>query len=409
MSNSVLTIDMVTREALRVLHQELRVIPKVRRDYDDRFARTGAKIGDTLRIRKPAKYVTTNGKTFVAQDTVEQYASLPVTSQKHIGVSFSSADQTLDLNSYSDQVLRPAMKQLAATVESDFITFVKNNTFWSVGNIATNLDGPLTPLFAGQRLNDSLAPMSPRHFVLNNLAQATLTGGTVSTLFNNQKLIGEQYRKGEMGEAFGFEFASTSLMPTHTNGTASSTLGQYVASGSSGTTLIADTLGNATTVTAGSVFTIADVYAVHPESKQNLGYLQQFVVTADALANSSGGGTASLTISPAPVATGAFQNVSAAPVDNALLTFVGAASATYGMSLAFHPDSFAFATVDLDMPVGGVEASRMAEEGLSLRVARFYDGVNDNNNLRIDILYGYCALYNQLAAKALNSPTYVAP
>lgn len=407
MANNILTIDMVTTEALRVLHQELRLIPKVRRDYDDRFARKGAQIGDTLRIRKPAKYLFTSGRTLQVQESQEQYAQLPITNQGQISMSFSSAEMTLDINDYSTQFIRPAMKQMAASIESEFAVFMKNQIFWLTGSTSANLSSMQQPLLAKRLLDNSLAPSSPRAAVLNTLAQATLIPG-LATLFNAAPEISKQYKEGEMGRQGGFTYYESSLMPTHTNGTASVSAGQYVASGSSGTTLIADTLGNATTVTAGSVFTIANVYAVHPESKRSLGYLQQFVVTADALANSSGGGTAELTISPEPIATGPFQNVDAAPVDNAALTFVGTASGTYDNSFFFHPDSFAFATADLDLPPN-VDASRRAEEGLSLRALRVYDPQNDASIIRLDCLYGFCALYPQLAAKVINSATYVAP
>lgn len=403
MANNTLTIDMVTTEALRVLHQEMRLIPKVRRDYDDRFARKGAQIGDTLRIRKPAKYVFTSGRTLQVQESQEQFASLPVTNQGQISMSFSSAEMTLDINDYSTQFIRPAMKQMAASIESEFAVFMKNQIFWLTGSHTANLSSMQQPLLAKRLLDNSLAPSSPRAAVLNTLAQATLIP-SLASLFNAAPEISKQYKEGEMGRQGGFTYYDSSLMPTHTNGTASVSLGQYVAAGSSGTTLVADTLGASTTVTAGSVFTIANVFAVHPETKRSLGYLQQFVVTANAAA--SAGGAATLSISPEPIATGPFQNVDAAPVDNAVLTFVGAASGTYDNSFFFHPDAFAFATADLDLPPN-VDASRRAEEGISLRALRVYDPQNDASIIRLDCLYGFCALYPQLAAKVINSATYI--
>lgn len=404
MANTILTIDMITKEALRVLHQELKLVPKVRRDYDDRFARSGAKIGDTLRIRKPAKYTVTSGATLSIQDSTEQYASLPVTTQKHVGMAFSSAEMALDIDSYSRQFIRPAMAQLAASVESDFATYMKNQIFWAVGDTAANLSTLRDPLLARQRLSDQLAPMSPRNFVLNNLSSATLVDG-LKGLFQSSSQIKEQYEEGMMGRSAGFDFYESSILPTHTNGTAAVTAGDINGAGQTGSTLAVDQFAAGATITAGTVFTIAGVNAVHPETKADLGYLQQFVVTAAATAD-GGGAIAALPISPAIVTTGAFQNVTAAGADNATITILGTAAGTYANNFAFHPDAFAFATADLDLPPN-VEASRQNMDGLSLRVLRAYDVTEDQSILRVDVLYGYCALYPQLAAKVVASSSYV--
>lgn len=406
MSNTILTIDMITREALRILHQELRVIPKVRRDYDDRFAVSGAKIGDSLRIRKPAKYLSTAGRTLVVQNSTEQFVTLPVASQRHVGMAFSSAEMALDIDSYSKQFIKPAMAQLAADIEAEFTTYFKNNTYWTVGTATTNVNGLLPLLFAKQYLDDQLCPQSPRVAVLSTLASATLVGGTLSTLFNAQKQIADQYTSGSMGKAADFDFYTSSIMPRHTNGTGSATASTVDVAGQTGSTLNVDDIGNALTVTAGSVFTIANVNACHPETKADLGYLQQFVVTSTV--TSAATGEAALSIQPPIVTSGPFQNVVAGPADGALLTYVGAAGATYQNSFFFHEDSFAFATADLDLPPN-VEASRKNQDGLSLRVLRDYDVVNDQSIMRVDILYGYTYMYNQLAARVIGSNTYVAP
>lgn len=404
MSNTLLTIDMITKEALRVLHQELRLIPKVRRDYDDRFARSGAKIGDTLRIRKPAKYTSTSGRTLVVQDSQEQYASLPVTTQRHVGMAFTSAEMALDIDSYSRQFVRPAMAQLAADIESEFATYMKKQVFWTLGAHNENFAALNKALYARQRLNDQLAPLSPRYAVLNNLAEATLVDA-LKGLFQSSTQIKEQYEEGSMGRTAGFDFYQSSIMPVQTNGTAAVTAGDINGAGQSGATLAVDQFAAGATITAGTVFTIANVNACHPETKADLGYAQQFVVTADATANGSGE-IAALAISPAIVTSGPFQNVTAVPADNATITIFGAASGSYGLNFFFHPDAFAFATADLDLPPN-VDASRQNMDGLSLRALRTYDTVNDQSIIRIDALYGYTALYPQLAAKVANSATLV--
>lgn len=403
MSNTNLTIDMITREALRVLHQEATVLKKVRRDYDDRFGRSGAKIGDTLRIRRPARYTVTNGRTLQVQDSVETFASLPVTSQKGVHIAFSSAEMALDIDDYSARYLRPAMAQLAAQMESDFIQFAADQIFQTVGAHNANLATLTTILNARQRLNQQLAPQSPRSLVLNPQAEATLVGG-LSNLFNSQAQITKQYESGSMGRAAGFDFYSSSLMPVHTNGTAVATGGTVAAANQVGSSIQLAGLGANATVTAGTVFTMAGCNAVHPETKQNLGYLQQFVVTADVTA--SGAGAATVQVSPAIVTSGAFQNVTASPTNGGAVVIFGAASGSYDLSFAMHEDAFAFATADLDLPPN-VEASRQQMDGLSLRALKVYDQINDQSVIRIDSLYGFCALYPQLAVKIANSVTTV--
>lgn len=403
MANNILTIDMVTKEALRVLHQELKIIPKVRRDYDDRFAKTGAKIGDSLRIRKPAKYRSTVGKTLVVQDSQEQFETLPVRNQRHIGMSFSSAEMALDIDSYSRQFIRPAMAQLAADVESEFLQYVRDNTFWTVGSPAANFSGLDPALEARRYLNDQLAPNSPRTMLLNNLAEATVVS-SLSGLFQSSTQIKEQYEEGAMGRTAGFDWYSSSLMPVQTNGTAAFTTAAVAGAGQTGTELDIDGVSASGIITAGTVFTLVGVNAVHPESKADLGYPQQFVVTDTVQASAVG--LATVSIQPAIVASGPFQNVTAAPANDADVVPVAAASTSYGLNFAFHTDSFAFATADLATPPSA-EASRQSQDGLSLRAVRDYDIVNDNQVLRLDILYGYTKLYNQLAVKIANSPTRV--
>jgi hypothetical protein len=404
MSNTNLTIDMITKEALRVLHQEATVLKKVRRDYDDRFGRSGAKIGDTLRIRRPARYTVTNGRTLQVQDSVETFASLPVTSQKGVHIAFSSAEMALDIDDYSARYLRPAMSQLAAQMESDFIQFAKNQTFQTVGAHNANLSTLTTVLNARQRLNQQLAPQTPRSLVLNPQAEATLVGG-LSNLFNSQTQVAKQYESGSMGKAAGFDFYASALMPVHTNGTAVVTGGTVNGANQVGATISLSSMGANATIPAGTVLTFAGCNAVNPETKQNLGYLQQFVVTADTTATGAGA-VAALPISPAIVTSGPFQNVSASPTASGAVVIFGAASGAYDVSLAMHEDAFAFATADLDLPPN-VEASRQEMGGLSLRALKVYDQINDQSVIRIDSLYGFCALYPQLAVKIANSVTTI--
>ena len=240
--------------------------------------------------------------------------------------------------------------------------------------------------------------------MLNPQAEATLVGG-LSNLFNSQREVTRQYETGSMGKAAGFDFYASSLMPVHTNGTVAVTAADVNGAGQTGGTIDLNAAGANATLTAGTVITLAGCFAVHPETKQSLGYLQQFVVTESRTAT-AGGVLDDVPISPAIVTSGPFQNVTASPTTGGEVTIFGAASGSYDVSFAMHEDAFAFATADLDLPPN-VEASRQNMDGLSLRALKVYDPINDQSVIRIDSLYGFTALYPQLAVKIANSVTTV--
>lgn len=388
MTNTLLTPTAVTREALRILHQKLNFIGSITRDYDDRFAKDGAKIGDTLKIRLPNQYVVTDGKTLATQDTSEESVDLKVSHQKHVGMNFSSADLTLSLDDFSKRIIEPAMNVLASNVESTVLAARYAdiyNQVTDIGNAAS-----FKKILDGRKiLVDNLAPPMGLTANLNTQDNVDLVDN-LKGLFNDTKEISKQYRDGYIGRAAGFDFMENTLMPAHTNGAGAG----YLVNGASqtGSTLTVD--GGTGAVTKGTVFTIAGVYRVHPETKKPTATLQQFVVTEDAAAAAT-----SISISPAIITTGAKQNVTAAPADNAAITFAGTASATHGISLGYTEDAFAFATADLVMPKGVDFASRQVLDGISLRIIRQYDINNDNLPCRVDVLFGSATVRPQLATR----------
>jgi hypothetical protein len=398
-TNTNLTIDMITKEALAVLHQELNIIPEVRRDFDNSYARTGAKIGDTLRIRKPVRYDVGTGATITPQDSVEEQVSLAVATQKHVAMEFSAAEMSLDIDMFSQRYIRPAMARLAAQMESDFLGYMKNRIFNTVGDPAAAFSTLGTALLAREKIMNGLPPDGDLKLRLNLRSSANLVGG-VSTLFNSQQELDKQYKQGYIGRIAGFSVAENTLLPSHTNGARGAGPVEIAGGGQTGATLNIDGLTASTgQVKAGDVFTIENVFSVHPETKVSTGQLQQFVVTAD----STPGATATIAISPAIVTSGPRQNVSAGPADNADLVFVGATAASYGNNFAFHKDAFAFATAPLELPAGGViSASRAEQDGLSLRAIQDYAIGTDQFITRVDVLYGFTELYPQLAAKIVN-------
>lgn len=395
MANTILTPTMITREALRVLHQKLNFVGKINRQYDNRFANSGAKIGDTLAIKKPAQYTVRSGTAISTQDHTETSVNLQVNNQKGVDVSFTSAELTMDLDSFSNNVIEPAMSVLAANVEADALSMYKDvyNEVDNIGSAAT-----FAKLMQGRKvLNDNLAPMDANRCINLNTQDNVDLVDALKGLFQDSDAIKKQYKEGMMGRTAGFDFYENTLMPSHTTGTAATTSG-YLVNGATqtGSTLTVDT--GTTTFLKGDIITIAGVNRVHPETKADTGVLQQFVVTAD-----SGASATSLSISPAITTSTGAQNVTASPADNAAITKLGGASATHGISLGYHKDAFTFATADLVLPGGVDMAAREVMDGISMRMVRQYDVSTDAFPVRFDILYGYQTIRPELAVRYANN------
>lgn len=395
MANAILTPTAVTREALRILHQKLNFVGNINRQYDDSFAKSGAKIGDSLKIRLPNQYVVRTGATLNTQDTTETSTTLQVSTQKGVDLNFTSVDLTLSLDDFSKRILQPAMSVLAANIEADAFNMAKDvyNTVSNIGSAIT-----LNKILAARKtLVDNLAPQDGNNTIILNTQDNVDLVDSLKGLFNDSATISKQYKDGMMGRTGGFDFYENTLMPNTLTGTAAATTG-YLVNGAtqSGGGLIVDT--GTTTFVTGDVITIAGVNRVHPETKADTGVLQQFVIAAN-----HAGGAGTLQISPALVTSGARQNVTGSPADNVAITKVGGASAVYKPSLAFHKDAFAFATADLVMPEGVDFAKRESLDGISMRIVRQYDINNDKFPCRLDILYGYKTLRAELAARILSN------
>ncbi|MDO8408890.1 MAG: P22 phage major capsid protein family protein [Phenylobacterium sp.] len=398
MANSLLSPTAVTREALRVLHQKLNFVGSITREYDDSFARQGAKVGDTLKVRLPNQYVVRTGPTLDAQDTTETSVELKVQTQKGVDLNFTSVDLTLSLDDFSERIIEPAMSVLAANIEADAMGMYKD-VYNQVNN--QGAAASFAKILQGRKIQvDNLAPLAGRTCNLNTQDNVDLVDA-LKGLFNDKASISKQYREGFMGRSAGFDFMENTLWPSHTVGTkAGSPL--VNGAGQTGGTLATDGWSNSSAILkAGDVFTITGVFRVHPETKQSTGVQQQFVVRADA--SSNGSGVASLQISPAIITTGAAQNVSNAPGDNMQIQVAGTGAAAHGISMAYHKGAFAFATADMVMPRGVDFAAREVFDGVSMRIVRQYDINNDKFPCRLDVLYGFQTLRPQLACRLANN------
>lgn len=400
MANTILTPTAVTREFLRILHQKLNFVGTINRQYDDSFARTGAKIGTALNIRLPNQYVVRTGATLAAQDTTESSVQLNVTTQKGVDLNFTSVDLTMALDDFSKRIIQPATAVLAANIEADAM-----NMYQDVYQVVPNTGAAITfnkVLDTRKILMDALTPLDNRTFNMNTQDNIDLIKD-VKGLFNDAATVGKQYKDGYVGRTGGYEFMENSLWPSHPRGAANaayttSTLVGALPIVATPVTLLAVITGAGAAV-KGDVFTVSGVFKVHPESKANTGILQQFVVTS-----AFAGGAGNITISPSIILAGAAQNV-VIPVTNATaaLAFVGTISVNFGQSMAYHEDAFTFATADLIMPGGMDWSARANQDGISIRMVRQYDINNDKFPCRLDILYGYKTIRPQLAVRSANN------
>ena len=397
MANSLLTIDMITRKALEILENNLVLTRNVNRQYDDSFAVEGAKIGSTLRIRLPDRALVTDGAALQVQDDNEQHTTLSVSSQKHIGVNFTSAELTMQLDDFADRVLKPRISQLAASIDADVANAYKSIGN-SVGTPGTTPGTSLVLLQAQQKLNENAAVMSPRYATVNPAANAGLVEG-MKGLFNPTDTISKQFKNGMMGTGIlGFdEINMSQSIKQHTTGDWGTTIEVDGTTTTQGTSQLNITFtGSAKTWKVGDVFTIEGVYAVNPQTRESTGSLQQFTVTEDLTASSSG----TLKFYPALYTSAhALATVSAFPANDADITMLGSANSQYAQNLVYHKDAITFATADLLLPQGVDMASRAVHNGISLRVVRQYDINNDRMPCRIDVLYGYSVIRPQMACR----------
>lgn len=395
MPNTILTPSMVTREALRVLHQKLNFVGNVVRDYDDSFAKKGAKIGDTIKVRLPNQYQVRTGAALSPQDTTESSVSLQISTQKGVDLNFTSSELTLSLDDFSDRILQPAMSVLAATIEADALSMALD-VYQVVNNIGSAIT--LKNVLTGRKaLQDALTPADGNRTCLLNTQDNVDLIDALKGLFQDSTAISKQYKEGIMGRTAGFDFYENTLLANQATGTAASAT-TYTVNGASqiGSGVVVAT--GATTFKKGDVITFAGCNRVHPETKDDTGVLQQFVVTAD-----YAGGAGTIAVSPAIVTSGGAQNVSSSPTNGGAVTKVGGASAIYKPSMVFHKEAFAFATADLLMPQGVHFAAREVMDGVSMRIVQQYDINNDKFPCRLDVLYGYKTLRAQLAARILSN------
>jgi len=387
-------------------------LKSIDRQYDADFARSGAKIGSSLRIRLPNDFTVRRGPAASVQGTNETKISLVMANQVGVDIQFSSAERSLSIDDYSERVLMPAINntagQIAADIMGAFDGLIPSQTLYTdnqtpCSGLSAKFDGAnnvLSPdintfLGAGAVLDQNSAPGGRRKILLDPITQARIVG-SLAGLFNPASGLSDQYMTGQMKNALGFDWMMDQTTLSHTTGTY--VTNPTVSGGSqTGTTLTISALSGP--VVAGDTFTIAGVYAVNRVTKQTSASLQRFVVTAAAATNAT-----SLSIYPAltpPVggSTVQYQTVTTSPINGAQITFDFNSAAQYRMNVAYVPEAVTMVTADLELPKGVHEAYREVYDNTSLRIITAYNVQTDQFITRLDVLYGYHLLRPEWAVR----------
>ena len=420
-TDTLLTIDMITNESLMILENELTFAAGVLRTYDDSFGVDGAKIGDTLNVRRPARFIGTSGPNLNVEDFNQ--TSVPVVlgdttkygDQFHVDTSFTTKDLRLSLGAFSENVAKPAVAAVANHVDYDGLTMAKNSTANIVGTAGTTPSALLTYLTAGAYLDSEAAPRGGDRSVITEPFAAATIVDTLKGLFVPPEKIGEQYRRGMMGKDSagmnwlmdqnvnnqGFGYWAGASAGTLTADTTS--IG--ISTGWASTSTITLTQSATLTLNKGDVISIANVLPVNPQSRKTYGTKNRTFVVQSTVTG-TGSGTMSVTVAPAIITGGQFQNVSITSTSSTATVTpfsagVSGVGTTSPQNILYHKNAYTLATADLEVPAGVVFAGRASdsEAGLSLRIVRQYTINNDQIPARFDMLYGWAPLYQELACR----------
>jgi len=400
LANTELTIGMITRETSRVLKNNVVFTKYVNREYDDYFAKSGAKIGVVLNIRKPVRSIYSSGQGLILQDLTETSVPVALTTQYQRSFAVTSQDLLLNIDDFTTRFVSKHVTSLANQVDDDGLSQYINvyNEVGTPGTPPTTID---TYLAAGELLNNEAAPMDPRRIVMGPTMNRKIVGA-LAGLLNPQRKISEQYAKGMMAaDTLGFDWYMDQNVGLQVVGPQGGTPTVNATAGQTGSSIVTTgwTAAVGLRLNKGDVIQLAGVFAVNPQNRRSTGYLRNFVVTSAFSSDGSGNGT--INISPSIITSGPFQNVTVAPAANAAITVNGAANTSSVRGLAFHPDAFIFVTADLPLFQGLDKADRVTDPDLkiSIRSIRDYDINTDRAPLRLDFLGGWATFYPELAVR----------
>jgi hypothetical protein len=415
MANQLLTNQELTQYTLMLLSNNTVAIPEMTRDLDQEFGKKGNKIGDTIYVRKPARFVGRDGAAYQAEALTDTQVPITINQQSGVDFQFSTAELYLSLDEIGNRYLEPAAVSIANKLDARALQMAGQNASNVVGTpgVTPGLSSSNAFLIwanAGRKLDEMGFPLKGRKrcAVMNPAARVGWISYN-SALFNNQEKIGQQWKTGQVADMIvGLTTYIDQNVYTQTIGALGGTPAVSGA-GQTGTTLTVS--GCSASVTAwanvGDVFSIAGVYAVNPQTRVSTGSLQQFVIQSQV--DTDGSGNATFTFTPAIVPSGQFQNVSNAPANSALINIYDTAAAGQSalagvntpQNMIWDKQAFAFVSFPGEVPRGTDKAySEVDEEtGISLRFVRDYVTITDQWTNRFDVYYGMGPLYQEGAVR----------
>jgi hypothetical protein len=413
MGNQLLTRQEITFESLDVLKNNLKIVPNVYRDLDQEFGKKGGKIGDTIYVRKPPRFVGADGAAYQPEGLTDTEVPVSINQQSQVSFEFNSQELYLSIDDWRRRYLENAGTALANKLDYRTGQTMMQNTANFVGTVGTTpglggTDAYTIYLQAGQKLDEMGFSRTDKKTLVFTSAANTGYIAFGKAFFNPQDSVSKEHTSGTVVNAFNYNMFIDENIPAQIIGLLGGTPAVSGA-GQTGTSLLISG-GSASIVgwaNVGDVFTISGVFATNPQSRASTGSLQQFTVQANA--NTAGDGSATLTFVPAIVPSGQFQNVTNAPANGSLLSVYGANAAgqsalsgvTFRNGLLFHKQAAAFVSfpgaVANDVDMGFAESD--PDTGVSLRYVRWFDGVRDIWPSRLDVYYGIAPLYNEGATR----------
>lgn len=407
-NNQLLTDDVIAKEALRLLKNNLCAAKLVYRQYEKTFG----KVGDTIRLKLPYRVKAADGRTLQKKPLVDETIPFKIDKQHHVGLEYTINDKTLDIMNFSERYLKSGMSQIANKIDRNILLTLKK-VFHSSGTPGVRPGAFIDFANAAAKQTTYAVPQDGmRSSVIDPFTCASLSD-EVTKLFK-ESMVETAYKKGYRGPVSEYQTYESQNLPKHQ-------VGDY-----GGTPLIDGVQTNGSTITTdgwdlsttgllleGDVITIAGVFGVNPQNYETTGLLQEFVVTADV--DSDGSGAAVIPISPAlndgtatvtneegqSVSLEAYQNVTELPQDGAIISVLGTANEIYEQNYLFHRDAIALAMIDLELPQTAVVKARAADpdSGLSLTLTGAYD-INEFTEIhRIDAVYGTDLIYGELGLR----------
>lgn len=361
----------------------------------------GWNVGQTITVSKPARFAvqTSADITSTLQDVVEEKANMTLNQRFNVPVQLTSLEiqNEVALKDWSKRILKPAMASLGNYIDNQFMILAKNAIPSVIGTAGSTVFDTATMGSVRERLKKGLPPADDQFTCILDSTAMNSAVNARKGLFQSSADIAKQYRNGYMGTSDGFNYVESNLTPLHTRGTQTGTFTVATTSTEADSTLaLTGTSGG--TLKKGDSFTIASVYAVHPQTKATLNYLQPFVVTADNTA--SGTAYTGVAVSPSIyAASGGLQNINRLPTSADVVTIVGSASTGYNQNLAYHKKAFRVCSVPLMMPKGAHMAEQATVDGMTVRVWMDSIILTDKMIMRVDFLGAFLAVRPEWAAR----------